>query len=465
MKKQDLQLKLKESSALRLLRTACLLASALIFASLLLPLACFADAFAPISASSFSSLSASAQLWIVFGGGVLSSLTPCVYPLIPITLALFGANSEIPRSRAFLLSVLYVLGIAATYTTLGLISASTGMLFGGFLGNPIVVVVACLVLILLSLCCLDVLPLRVGQAIQLWANQIGGKGIAGSFLMGAVSGIIAAPCVGPVLVVILGLATASQNFLWGGALLFTYSIGMGLLFILLGTFSGLISRIPRSGNWLLWVKLLLGATILTIAVYLSSSFRAPFGVGLNPIDRFYILSFLIILGLAVALVAFKLEIKLLRFVSALFIAFSTYELIATPEHIEISSSTATTTPREELKWATSIEEAVKAAASQQTIAMVDLFAKWCAACKELDAVTFPAPEVHDILKKLSLGRVDFTTDNDVTEKIQEDYNVIGLPCILFLDINGKEIPDSRVNGFLEPAEFAAHLEKVLASIH
>ncbi len=415
----------------------------------------------PISKLDFASASGASQIWLVFFGGIASSLTPCVYPLIPITLALFGANGEIPRSKAFLLSICYVLGIATTYTALGILSASTGALFGSLLGNPKVVVAACLILIFLALCCLDVLPFRVAQSIQKWANNMGGKGYSGSYIMGTVSGVIAAPCVGPVLVLILGLAAASKDFIWGGVLLFAYSLGMGLLFILLGTFSGLISRVPRSGNWLLWVKLGLGSLILMVAAYLSSSFRNPFGASFAHEDRLYLLILILLNGVALGSIAFKLEVKLLRFFAALFIAFSSYEL-AFPPHSPSSSSPAIESSKvEKAAWSSTLEDAVKEAKRRNTVAMVDLFAEWCGACKELDAVTFPDPRVAEMLSKFALGRVDFTTDSEYTQKIQEKYDVIGLPCILFLNADGEEIRDSRVTGFLPPQEFLEHLNKVL----
>ena len=144
-----------------------------------------------------------AQLGIVFAAGFLSSLTPCVYPLIPVTLALFGVNADISRTQGFALALCYVLGIATTYTTLGIFCAFTGALFGALLGNMWVVLGMCLLLILLSLYTLDVFVLRLGSKLETKCSKIGGKGFLGAFSMGLVSGVIAAPCIGPVLLLSL----------------------------------------------------------------------------------------------------------------------------------------------------------------------------------------------------------------------------------------------------------------------
>lgn len=389
-------------------------------------------------------------LFVVFWGGVLSSLTPCVYPLIPVTLAIFGATNESSRRKAFALSLTYVLGIAFTYTLLGMVCAKTGIVFGSFLGNPWIVALLALFILLLALYTLDIIPINFLHLVQTKAGRLGGKGFSGAFVMGAVSGVVAAPCVGPVLVVVLGIAAASQNVFWGAALLLCYSLGMGVLFVLLGTYSGLIQRIPRSGNWLLGVKLLI-ASLLLVALWILA---APFlGRYLPDIKREMLLA-IVLLFLILAVLAgvwgLKRNLRSLRFASAI--------LTSLVFSLGLSGFTA---PSQELKWLTSFDAALQTAQQLEKPLMIDLFADWCAACKELDSLTFSDATVQQALSALVLGRVDFTTESDETIRIQEKYEVIGLPCVLFLSKEGIEIPESRLTGFLGPQEFLRHVERVL----
>ena len=163
-------------------------------------------------------------------GGLLTCLTPCVYPLIPITLSIFGACGAKSSRQAFLLSLAYVLGIAITYSILGLLAAASGSVFGSLLGNPWVIGAICGCLIFLSIYNLDLLTFSLGQGLSRFANSLGGKGYRGAFVMGMASGIVAAPCVGPVLLSILVIAAASGSAWKGGLLLFFYALGFGCPF-------------------------------------------------------------------------------------------------------------------------------------------------------------------------------------------------------------------------------------------
>jgi len=399
-----------------------------------------------------------AQLWAAFSAGVATSLTPCVYPLIPITLALFGATAETGRGRSLLLALTYVTGIATTYTLLGVVSARTGALFGSLLGNPVVVAILSLLLFLLTLSTLDLVQAGFLGRLQGVAGRIGGRGFRGAFLMGTVSGLVAAPCAGPLLAVVLSIAAASQDAVWGGVLLFTYAIGMGLLFIVLGAFPGLIRRLPRSGTWLLGVKFLSGAALLMVVLFLTAPFGADEVFGRPELRQTSVFAGLVALGVGVAVVAYRREVHLLKLIAAMVIAVAGYgRFIATPPHP--APTTAGTTG--EVRWITEFEPALQAAAKSGRIVMVDLFAEWCAACKELDALTFPDPGVQEMLQRnFVAARLDFTHLDEASEAIMSRYKVVGLPCILFLDGAGAEVPNSRITGFVPPAELLRHLENV-----
>lgn len=204
---------------------------------------------------------------LVFGAGVLASLSPCIYPLIPITIGVFGARQARSRREGFLLSLSYVGGIVVTYSLLGLTAAMLGTVFGGFLQNVWLQALIAAVFVFLGLASLGVFEFRLPGGIQKRFSEIGGVGRGGAFLMGLAAGVIAAPCIGPVVAGILVYVAEQGDVLLGWSLLTVFAIGMGLLFLVLGTFSSLLHRIPRAGGWMEGVKALFGAVFLGLGLY------------------------------------------------------------------------------------------------------------------------------------------------------------------------------------------------------
>ncbi len=202
-----------------------------------------------------------------FGGGVLASLAPCVYPMIPIVSAYVGSRSvgEKTRMRSFSLSLAYVVGMAAVYSVLGMIAALTGGFFGKISTNPWALLVVANILILVSLNILEVIPFPVWTSGKSFEPAVGG--IIGAFLVGAFSGLVASPCTSPVLFGVLTYVATTQSVVYGGLLVFSFSIGMGLLLIAFGTFSGLAATLPKPGRWMVIVKKVLGLLMLVLAEY------------------------------------------------------------------------------------------------------------------------------------------------------------------------------------------------------
>jgi cytochrome c-type biogenesis protein len=214
-------------------------------------------------------LGASVPLALVaaYIGGVLASLTPCVYPMIPIISTYVGSRAVNERTRfgAFTLSVAYVFGMAVVYAALGLTAALTGRLFGEISTSPLASFLIANFIILLGLNILDVISLPSLPNINL--GQKDRKGLFGSFLVGAASGLVASPCTAPVMGVLLTYVGAKQNLLLGASLLFVFSLGMGSLLVVVGTFSGVLVSLPKSGRWMLAVKKLLGFVMLALGEY------------------------------------------------------------------------------------------------------------------------------------------------------------------------------------------------------
>jgi thiol:disulfide interchange protein DsbD len=206
----------------------------------------------------------------VYLGGMLISFTPCVYPVAPITIAFIGAHSAGSRWRGFGLSLIYVLGMAVTYTVLGGIAALSGSLFGQMQSNPWTYFFLANVCIAMGLSHLGALslPWQTPQSFSKLLNFQKTEGAWGSFLVGVMSGLVVGPCTAPVLATLLSYVASRQNVLWGMSLLFVFSLGMGTLLILMGTFAGLLSSLPKSGVWMERISHLAGWVLLAMGEYL-----------------------------------------------------------------------------------------------------------------------------------------------------------------------------------------------------
>ena len=209
---------------------------------------------------------------VLFIAGVLTSLAPCIYPMIPITAAIVGGSSvgDAPRarSRTVFLTFAYVLGLALAYASVGLFAGLTGTLFGSISTNPWVYCAMANLLIIAALAMLEVIPVRVPTWLLTRAATAGeGGSLYGVFVMGAASGLVAAPCSAPVMAAVLTWVTATKSGVLGFIYLFVFSLGMCTLLIIVGLFSGTIARLPRAGEWMVWVKRLFALIMLAVAEY------------------------------------------------------------------------------------------------------------------------------------------------------------------------------------------------------
>lgn len=205
----------------------------------------------------------------VYLGGLLVSFTPCIYPVVPITIAFIGARGSGSRSRAFFLSLIYVLGMAATYTVMGAVAALSGKLFGQIQSNPWTYFLIGNLCILMGLSMLDVfhLNIRTPEFVTRVQPRKKTSGMVGSFFVGAASGLVMGPCTAPVLAVVLGYAATRENVAFASSLMFVFALGMGTLLILIGTFAGLLASIPKSGAWMVRISRIFGWLLLAVGEY------------------------------------------------------------------------------------------------------------------------------------------------------------------------------------------------------
>lgn len=205
----------------------------------------------------------------LFGAGVLTSLTPCIYPMIPITLGIIGASGSAgaTRTRTAALTLTYVSGLALFYALLGMLAGLTGSLFGAVAANPWVQLAVGNLLLVFGLAMLDVFPVRVPDRLVAWTGRLGPDSLPAVFLLGASSGIVAAPCGAPAFAAVLTWVATTRSAVLGFAYLFAFSLGMTALLVVVGLFSGALAALPRSGRWMIWAKKIAGLIMIGVAEY------------------------------------------------------------------------------------------------------------------------------------------------------------------------------------------------------
>lgn len=384
------------------------------------------------------------SLVFIFLGGLALNLTPCVYPLIPITISYFGSQSEGKTSKLFTLGLLYVLGMALMYSTIGVITALTGALFGNLMQNPIVIVIISLIFISLSLSMFGVYEFQLPQFL---VNKAGGaqQGYWGTFFMGLTMGIVAAPCIGPFVLGLVTYVAAMRDPFLGFIMFFTMSIGLGLPYLILALFSGKIKKLPRSGEWMESVKHIFGLILIIMAIYFIKTL-------LPETIRNYVVPVSIILGALLLLIFDKYgkNLKVFYFIRSsilvVMILVAGYFLIPEKETNKIN-------------WIKYDEKIYQSSISQNKKVIIDVWADWCIPCKEFENITFKDPKVIDEMKNFVNMKVDFTnTNSDFVKEFKNKYNIVGVPTIIFYDSNGKEV--KRITGYMGPDEFL----KILRSI-
>jgi thiol:disulfide interchange protein DsbD len=391
---------------------------------------------------------------LVFLGGLALDLTPCIYPIIPITVSYFGGQSGGRSRRTFMLAALYVLGMAAMYSSLGVIASSSGSMLGSALQKPPVLIGVALVMAALSLSMFGLYEIRVPAGLSRVAGT-SKQGAVGAFLMGLTVGIVAAPCIGPFILGLLTFVGGSGDPVLGFFLFFVLALGLGLPFLVLAVLAGSISSLPRSGEWMEWVRKVFGFVLLLMAVY----FLGPV-IGRIP---YYILFGLICIAGGVIL-GFTLKITtealffivLRRFVGVTAPLLGLY-LIFTPGHV-ITGEAETGIP-----WQAFDQQLIDEARRSDTPVMIDFFADWCIPCKELDHKTFSRHEVINETKGIAMIKADLTKAmSEDVRKLRKAYDIKGVPTIVFIDRNGRERKDLRVFGFVDAEDLLERIRKLKA---
>jgi thiol:disulfide interchange protein DsbD len=391
---------------------------------------------------------------IAFAGGVLTSLTPCVYPLIPITVSIFGAKRSVHRSQAMTLSGLYVLGIAAMYSALGVGAALTGKAFGSVMRTPWAVGGVALVFAAMAFSMLGAFELQLPASFQSRLSRVGGAGRAGSFAMGLVAGIIAAPCTGPVLAAALSYVAARGSVALGLGIMFVYALGMGLLFFIIGAFS---VSLPKSGPWMETVKGVFGVALLAAAgVFLKDAIP-----GVRPLflaSRAAALAAASVVAIGILLGAIQASFSGSRLESL----GKTLGLVLTVGGIVYAVGAIGARERAAaapFPWLHDERQALALAKAEGRPVIIDFWADWCAACKELDQTAWSDPGVREEGRRFVALKMDGTADSPAFEAALQKYGVVGMPTVILIDSRGREMP-ARITGAISGEEMGKWLRAV-----
>lgn len=413
-----------------------------------------------------------------FGFGLLLSLTPCVFPMIPILSGIIiGQGKQITTMQGFTLSLIYVIAMALTYALAGVVAAMLNFNIQAAAQNVWLLSFFSLVFVALALSMFGFYEIQLPSAVQtklasMSDSQKGGS-FLGVFIMGALSAIIVGPCVAPPLAGALLYISQTGDKLLGGLALFALGIGMGVPLLAIGASAG--SLLPRAGTWMEMVKYIFGVLMLAVAVWFISRV-------LSPMVELYLWAALLIVtaiymgaldrlpdsatwrklwkGFGVVLLVYGAILivggsagstSIFKPLAGLALGSGGGEAAAEKEGL----------PFQRIKSLSDLNAAIAAASQQGKPVMLDYYADWCVACVEMETYTFPVPEVREALKGTVLLQADVTANDDIDQELMQNFNIFGPPAILFFSAGGQELKAYRLVGFKEADEFVAHVNSAI----
>ena len=451
-----------------------------------------ADASSPSTATPESDTSRIERIlkdgsfWVVvatfFGLGLLLSLTPCVFPMIPILSGIIaGQKKELTKSSGFLLSLAYVLGMAITYAIVGVVAALSGTLLSNALQNPWALGIGAGIFVLLALSMFGFFEIQLPSFIQSKfseaSNKMQGGNFVGVFIMGALSAVILGPCVAPPLAASLAFIAQTGDIVLGAAALFVLALGMGVPLLLIGLSAGAL--LPKAGGWMNAVKYFFGVLMLAIAIYLISPIipawvnmllwallligSAIYLHALDPLPPHATGWARLWKGLGVVLLigGLSLLIGMLAGSRDLLQPLAVYQGSARTASTLGATASITDTHALKFERVKSVAELdAKIAASKGREVMLDFYADWCVSCKEMERFTFADPKVQARLKDVVLLKADVTANNADDKALLKRFNLFGPPGIIFWDATGKQ-STYKVIGYEPPKKFLASIAAAL----
>ena len=383
----------------------------------------------------------------IFFGGLALNLTPCVYPLIPITVSYFGGRSNSIRGRTIIHGALYILGLAFTNSVLGVVAALSGGMLGVILQNPVVLFIIAGIMVGLALSFFGLWEIRIPSGLTRMASR-NFEGFFGTFFMGLTLGIVAAPCLGPFILGLLTYVGQKGDPFLGFLYFFVLSIGMGLPLAVLAVFSGAIDKLPMSGTWMVWIRKALGWVLIGMAGYMlqplfySELARSIMYAGI-------LLAAGMHLGWFDKSRGARTYIVVKRVLGLLLIGVAVALLV-------MGSEKGAT-----IQWVPYSESILAASEKTKKPMILDFYADWCGPCKALDQKVFSQSDIVALSKEFTTVRVDLTTRHEAQEILLKKYQIRGVPTVIFIQGDGLEKRTLRIESYVEPEEMLKKMKELL----
>lgn len=358
--------------------------------------------------------------------GLILSLTPCIYPMIPITVGILQSQGSRSISRNFFISLAYISGIATTFALLGTTAAFTGKMFGSIMNNPVVIIGIVLLMAYLAGAMIGFYELYLPSFLQNNNRQLQGGSIVSTFLFGIVSGTVASPCLSPGLLLLLTMVTALGSIALGFTLLFFFGLGLGIPLLLIGTFSSSLNMLPKAGHWMIDIKQFFGFLMLATCFYFLANIVPAyliawaFALFCTSIGIFYCSS---------ARKSHSTVSQVIKnVIGIILIACSVYLFFNAYKETDIRYQES-----EQHVWLYDYDQAVEQAKKTGQKILLDISAPYCSICKAIDKKIFAAPPVQEKIKHLLAVKIDDIEANETTLAVQKKFQVFGAPTIILYD--------------------------------
>lgn len=423
-------------------------------------------------------LLAGGNLWLIiaafFGGGLLLSLTPCVFPMVPILSSIIvGQGDKLSRARAFVLSFVYVQGMAITYTVVGIVAGKSGANLQVFFQDPWVLSVFALIFVLLALSMFGFYELQLPASWQSRLSEVSNRQQGGSYtgvaVMGVLSALIVGPCVAPPLFGALAYISTTGDAFLGGVALYALSMGMGVPLLLVGISAGEI--LPRAGAWMDAVKRVFGVALIGVAIFFLERIL-PGWITMLLWAALLIVSAIYMGALDAVEAAASGWRRLWKGMGLVALTYGVLLMVgASAGNTDplqplggVGLGSNSTAKKLEFRWVkgpAGLDAALAEAQAAGRPAMLDYYADWCIACKEMDKYTFSDPKVQAALANVVLLKTDVTKDDAEDKALMKRFGLYGPPTIQFFPPGRAEVAGYRVVGFMDAAKFKAHVDKAM----
>jgi thiol:disulfide interchange protein DsbD len=409
------------------------------------------------------------------GFGLLLAFTPCVLPMIPILSGIIvGQKNKLTTSKAFLLSLTYVLSMALTYAIAGILIGYAGGSIQAALQKPWLLILFSLFFVVLALSFFGLYELQLPSRLQSYLTNISNRQKGGNYLgvaiMGCIATLIISPCVTPALVGALGYIGKSGNAVLGGAALFALGLGMGSPLLLIGIAGGKL--LPKAGHWMDTIKSIFGFILLAMAIWIVNRvLPEPLILFLWAGLLIFIASFLGVFPQKEATVGSKVTngFAIISLVYGIILLIGATMGNSSPlQPLYTAARESALVAEQSFKHVADIKEihrALSDAKSQNKLVMLDFYAKWCTSCNIMENRTFNNPDVMKALGSFITLKADVTENDNSAKNMQHQFSVIAPPTLLFFDNTGKELTQFRIVGEIGPKQFLDHIQGVLKAIN